>query len=71
MALYVLPLYLIVNSWGVYMGTGRAIEVHTGLEADSKRAKSGDSGNLIGFLLFVCSIQLPESLGRVVEMTGT
>ncbi|MFQ9801313.1 MAG: AEC family transporter [Clostridia bacterium] len=54
----------------LHMGTGRATEVHTGLEADSKRANPATVGTLIGFLLFVCSIQLPESLGRVVEMTG-
>lgn len=70
-ALYVLPLYLIVNSWGVYIwereGQAKFVSVWKRIRSTLNPATVG---TLIGFLLFICSIQLPESLGRVVKMTG-
>lgn len=55
-ALYVLPLYLIVNSWGVYIwereGQPKSIPVWKRIRSALNPATVG---TLIGFLLFVCS----------------
>ena len=70
-AIYALPLYLIVNSWGVYIWER---EGQTTSASIWKRICSALNpatvGTLVGLLFFLCSIRLPDSLGRVVKMTG-